>query len=200
MGYRYNRRAHKRADKMREKKSVDKRTILKEIGKFALSIFIVIIAGYGIATFGFQTVKMIGQSMEPTIENGNTVIVNKAVYIVGKVKRYDVIAYKLRNENSDYYNIKRVIGLPGETVKIEDGHIFINGISLSDVPFEDSILTEGLAAEGVTLGDNEYFVIGDNCNNSEDSRFVNVGNIEDKEIKGKVVSVIWPWSDKRSIK
>lgn len=115
--------------------------------------------------------------MEPTLQNGDLVLVNKARYLFHEPERFDLIAFKQREGDNSYYNVKRVIGLPGETVTIKDGHVFIDGAALSDLPFDENILTEGLALEGVTLEKGEYFVLGDNVNNSEDSRFANMGNI-----------------------
>ena len=107
-------------------------------------------------------------------------------YLFHEPERFDLIAFKQREGDNSYYNVKRVIGLPGETVTIKDGHVFIDGAALSDLPFDENILTEGLALEGVTLEKGEYFVLGDNVNNSEDSRFANMGNILKNEILGKV--------------
>jgi signal peptidase I len=123
------------------------------------------------------------------------VLINKTAYTFKNPKRYDIIAFKLKEDTDGYYNIKRIIGLPGETIQIKNGKIFIDGDVLKDLPFEDLIMTEGLALDGITLGSGEYFVIGDNCNNSEDSRYVNVGNISEKEISGKVFFRISPKSD-----
>lgn len=162
------------------------------VGQWTISILIVVVIAYSIVTFGVQTVTMIGQSMDPTLSNQDVVLLNKRAYTFHDPKRYDIIAFKLKEETDSYFNIKRIVGLPGETVQIKNGKIFIDGDVLTDLPFEDLIMTEGLAMDGVTLGDNEYFVVGDNCNNSEDSRYVNIGNISRKEISGKVFFRIAP--------
>ena len=99
-----------------------------------------------------------------------------------------------------YYDIKRVIGLPEEKVRISNGDIYINGERRSDVPFEMAIQISGVAEDEITLGEDEYFVMGDNVNNSEDSRYTNVGNISKTEITGKVVSIVLPRSDKGKVK
>lgn len=162
------------------------------VGQWFLSILIVIILGYTIVTFGVQSVTMVGQSMDPALSNQDVLLLNKRAYTFKDPQRYDIIAFKLKEEPDSYFNIKRIVGLPGETVQIKNGKIFIDGDVLTDMPFEDLIMTEGLALDGVTLGANEYFVIGDNCNNSEDSRYVNIGNISEKEISGKISFRIWP--------
>lgn len=162
------------------------------VGQWTISILIVVVIAYSIVTFGVQTVTMIGQSMDPALSNQDVVLLNKRAYTFHDPERYDIIAFKLKEETDSYFNIKRIVGLPGETVQIKNGKIFIDGDVLTDLPFEDLIMTEGLAMDGVTLGDNEYFVVGDNCNNSEDSRYVNIGNISRKEIAGKVFFRIAP--------
>lgn len=192
MGRRNGRRAYLRANRNRlrhnrEKKEINKRELLRSLGRYAVAILIVIIVGYSIVEFGVQTLRIIGQSMEPSLQNGDVVLVNKLGYVFGEPKRFDLIAFKQREGDNSYYNVKRVIGLPGETVTIQEGYVFIDGVVLVGLPFDEKVSTEGLALEGVTLGDGEYFVLGDNVNNSEDSRFANMGNILKNEILGKVV-------------
>lgn len=170
----------------------DVKDFMSEVGQWALSILIVIILAYSLVTFGIQSVTMIGQSMEPALSNQDVVLINKRSYTFHNPKRYDIIAFKLKEDTESYFNIKRIIGLPGETVQIKNGHIFIDGKVLTDLPFEDLIMTEGIALDEITLGEEEYFVMGDNCNNSEDSRYVNIGNISKKEISGRVFFRISP--------
>lgn len=172
----------------------DVKDFMSEVGQWAISILIVIILAYSIVTFGVQSVTMIGQSMDPALSNQDVVLINKRSYTFSNPKRYDIIAFKLKEDTDSYFNIKRIIGLPGEKVQIKNGRIFIDGSALTDLPFEDLIMTEGLAMDEIELGEEEYFVIGDNCNNSEDSRYVNIGNISRKEISGKVFFRITPRS------
>lgn len=194
MRRRGGRRAYLRANRNRlrhtrnrEKKEVNKRQLMKKLSGYVILILIMVILGYSLVSFGGQTLRVIGQSMEPTLQNGDVVIVNKAGYLLKEPQRFDIIAFKQREGDNSYYNIKRIIGLPGEEVTIRDGHIFIDDILLQDIPFEEDVLTEGMALDGVTLEKGEYFVLGDNVNNSEDSRFANMGNILKNEILGKVV-------------
>ena len=168
---------------------------LTEVGQWAIAILIVMILAYSIVTFGVQSVTMIGQSMNPVINDNDVLLLDKFNYRFNAPKRYDIIAFKLKEESDSYFNIKRIVGLPGETVQIINGRIFIGGDALKDVPFDSLIMTEGLAVEPVTLKEGEYFVIGDNCNNSEDSRYVNIGNVSLKEISGKVFFRISPRSN-----
>ncbi|MBE5943941.1 MAG: signal peptidase I [Lachnospiraceae bacterium] len=171
--------------------SFNKKAFFKEVLNWTLLIFVAVIVGYSIVTFLFQTVTVVGPSMENTLKDGQVVVVNKIEYKFKDVKRYDIIAYS-QVDSDEYYEIKRVIGLPEETVLIDDGCIFINGEQLTDVPFDDKILTAGIAGKEIVLSEDEYFVLGDNVNNSEDSRYSNVGNITSQEILGKVVYIYSP--------
>ena len=175
-----------------DREEFDLKDFMSEVGQWALSILIVMILAYSIVTFGVQSVTMIGQSMSPMLSNQDVVLINKRAYTFHRPERYDIVAFKLKEDADGYFNIKRIIGLPGEKVQIKNGRIFIDGQILNDLPFEDLIMTEGLALTEITLGEGEYFLIGDNCNNSEDSRYVNIGNISDKEINGKVFFRISP--------
>lgn len=178
-----------------DREEFDIKDFMSEVGQWALSILIVIILAYSIVTFGVQSVTMIGQSMAPALSNQDVVLLNKRAYTFHRPRRYDVVAFKPKEDPDTYFNIKRVIGLPGETVQIKNGHIFIDGQVLSDLPFDDLIMTEGLALSEITLAEGEYFLMGDNCNNSEDSRYVNIGNISDKEISGRIFFRISPRSE-----
>lgn len=175
-----------------DRKEFDINDFFVNVGQWFISILIVVILGYSIVTLGVQSVTMVGQSMDPVLSNQDVVLLNKRAYTFSEPKRYDIVAFRLKDEPDAYFNIKRIVGLPGETVQIKNGKLFIDGEVLTDVPFEGLIMTEGLATDGVTLDSDEYFVIGDNCNNSEDSRFINIGNITKKEISGKISFRIWP--------
>ena len=132
--------------------------------------------------------------MEPTLMEGQVVIVNKIEYYLKSPRRNDVIVYKQSNREHSYYEIKRVIGLPGETVKIKNGIIYINDEALKEKIKTETIENAGLAEEGIKLDDNEYFVLGDNRNDSEDSRFASVGNVLKNEILGKAVAIEKPFT------
>ena len=175
-----------------DREEFDIKDFMSEVGRWAVSILVVMILAYSIVTFGIQSVTMIGQSMDPSLTNQDVVLIDKRAYSFDEPERYDIIAFKLKEDTEGYFNIKRIIALPGETIQIKNGHIFINGDVLSDLPFDDLIMTEGLAIDEITLGEDEYFLMGDNCNNSEDSRYVNIGNISKKEISGKVIFRISP--------
>lgn len=161
-------------------------------------ILVAMVMGYAFVTFCYQTVQVVGPSMSDTLKDGQVVVVNKFAYTFGDVERYDIVAYSKMDTNN-YYEIKRIIGLPKEHVLIQDGEIYINGEKMEQLPFDERILTSGIASDEIVLGDNEYFVLGDNINNSEDSRFTNVGNINKTEILGKVVMIITPKEDRGKV-
>lgn len=189
------RRRRRRYRSSYEREEFDIKDFMSEVGKWAISILVVVILAYSIVTFGVQSVTMIGQSMDPALTNQDVVLIDKQAYTFDEPMRYDIVAFKLKEDTDGYFNIKRIIALPGEKVQIKNGHVFVNGDVVSDLPFDDLIMTEGLAIDEVTLGEDEYFLMGDNCNNSEDSRYVNIGNVSKKEISGKVFFRISPRSE-----
>ena len=168
--------------------------IIKEIIIWIVLIVLTLISSYFITNNVFVKTEVSGVSMEPTLKEGQVVIVNKLEYYFKKPKRNDVIVYKQTNKEHSYFELKRLIGLPGETVKIKNGVIYINDEVLKEKVKVDIIQNSGLAEEGVKLDDNEYFVLGDNRNDSEDSRFASVGNVLKNEILGKAVAVEKPFS------
>ena len=168
--------------------------IIKEIVIWLLLIVLTITASYFITTNVFVKTAVAGVSMEPTLMEGQVVIVNKIEYYLKSPKRNDVIVYKQSNREHSYYEIKRVIGLPGETVKIKNGIIYINDEALKEKVKTETIENAGLAEEGIKLDDNEYFVLGDNRNDSEDSRFASVGNVLKNEILGKAIATEKPFT------
>ena len=117
---------------------------------------------------------------------------NRLIYHIKGPSRYDVIVFKLDDDASSSYYVKRVIGLPGETVQIKDGKIYVDGKAAKNYS-DESISSPGVASEEITLGSNEYFVLGDNYSNSEDSRSAGIGNIKRSNIIGKVSIKYWPW-------
>lgn len=132
-----------------------------------------------------QRVSTVGDSMSPQLSNGDVVLVNRFVYNVSTPKRGDIIVFKPKgNENSHYY-IKRIIGLPGESVEIIEGSVYIDGEKLEEDYAASSIHDVGILSEKITLGGDEYFVLGDDRDKSEDSRMADVGNVKRSYIYGK---------------
>ena len=123
--------------------------------------------------------------MEPTLYNSQSILVNRFVYFFADPKRNDVVVFKPNGNDNSHYYIKRVIGVPGETVRISDGYIYINDDLYMEDALYDRMESGGIAESGVTLGEDEYFVLGDNRNNSEDSRHGNIGVVQKDYILGK---------------
>ena len=167
-----------------ERKEKMKPSTWKEIFSYVFWMFAVSFAALVLVLlFGMRT-SMIGVSMEPSLYNSQEVFINKISYLVFAPGRGDVVVFQPNgNENSHYY-IKRVVGLPGETVQIRNGQVYINGEVLDDYTF-DKIEDTGLAENPYLLGEDEYFVLGDNRNNSEDSRSGNIGAIHRDYIIGR---------------
>ena len=165
--------------------------IVKELLSWIVFIVVVVAASYLIVTFVGQRTEVSGSSMETTLSTGDQLIVDKISYRFRDPKRYDIVVFPYRYEENTYY-IKRIIGLPGETVQIVDGMVYINGSPLNEHYGNEVIEDPGSAAEPITLGDDEYFVLGDNRNNSQDSRASNVGLIQRDELLGRAWVRIWP--------
>ena len=165
---------------------------LKEILSTSLYLLVVLALTFLIVTYVGQRTKVIGSSMEPMLEDGDNLIVDKISYRFEEPRRFDIIVFPFRYEEKTYY-IKRIIGLPGETVYIdESGAVYINGEVLKESYGKETIIDPGRAFEPVILGEDEYFVMGDNRNNSSDSRDPVVGNIHRDEVIGKAWMRIWP--------
>ena len=168
------------------------KNVVKEIISTILYILAVLLGTYLLITFVGQRTSVSGSSMEPTLSNNDQLILDKISYRFSVPKRFDIIVFPFQYKENTYY-VKRVIGLPGETVQIDlEGNIYINGEILEEDYGKEKINFPGLAVEPITLGDDEYFVMGDNRNNSSDSRDPSVGNIRRSNIIGKAWVRIWP--------
>lgn len=160
----------------------------KDLIKKMWWIVIPILLAFFISRFLFQITFVVGDSMLPHFENGQQLIIAKPT-IIKNINRFDVVIPN--HEGQEHYLIKRVIALPGETIQIIDGIIYINGEVLEENYGSEKIENPGIAILPITLNENEYFVLGDNRNNSSDSR--NIGLITRDEIIGKVVIRLWPF-------
>ena len=170
------------------------KNVIREVISTVLYILVVLVAVYLFIAFVGQRTGVRGSSMEPTLRDRDNLIVDKISYRFHDPERYDIIVFPFQYEENVFY-IKRIIGLPGETVYIdENGGIFINGELLQENYGKEVILSAGRAAETITLGSDEYFVLGDNRNNSSDSRDPSVGNIKRNQIVGRAWVRIWPFS------
>jgi signal peptidase I len=168
--------------------------ILIEIFIWGAQIAAVIFLAYFIIYYCIEKTNVIGASMENTLYANEPIIIDKFSYRISEPKRFDVIVFKQSGKEHSFYNIKRIIGLPGERILIKDGKIHINDEIIDDIVIVDEMINYGLAAEEVLLEDNEYFVLGDNRNSSEDSRFASIGNIRRDEIVGKAIIRLSPFN------
>ena len=174
-----------------EKGAGQKVDMKKEILSWVFYIAFVLVLTWVIITFVGQRTRVDGRSMMNTLHDGYNLIVEKLSYRFSDPKRFDIIVFPPTGKK-EYY-IKRIIGLPGETVQIdENGNIYINGELLEENYGAETIQNPGRAAKPITLGDDEYFVMGDNRNNSKDSRSEEVGNVKRSQIIGRAWLRIWP--------
>lgn len=137
-----------------------------------------------------------GESMEPTLTDGDSVVIQRLSYYFTDPKRYDVVVFPVNYDSESQektYYIKRVIGLPGETVQIIDGSVYINNEKLTDDKYSSTTINEaGIAENPLVLGENQYFVMGDNRNMSTDSRNSYVGLVNKNDIVGEAWICTWP--------
>ena len=169
--------------------------VLREILSTGLYLLIVLCLTYLVIAFVGQRTEVNGASMEPTLSDEDNLIVDKITYRFHDPERFDIIVFPYKFKEKTYF-IKRIIGLPGETVQIDaEGNIYIDGEILEEGYGREVISAEhiGLAGEPITLRADEYFVMGDNRNNSTDSRVAQVGNIKRDDIIGRAWLRIWPF-------
>lgn len=172
-----------------------KNKVLKELLNTGIYLLFVLVLTWLLITFVIQRTEVDGTSMVPTLEHGDNLFVDKISYRFKDPERFDIIVFPFKYKEDTYY-IKRIIGLPGETVQIDEkGNIYIDGEILKESYGLEVIKPEhiGRAAEPITLGEDEYFVMGDNRNNSTDSRSDMVGNIHRDDIIGRAWVRIWPF-------
>ena len=167
--------------------------ILKEILSWITYIAGVLIVTWLIITFLGQRTVVIGESMQPTLSNGDNLIVDKISYRFRDPERFDIIVFPQEEKGKHY--IKRIIGMPGETVQIIGEDIYINGEILEENYGAEPIENAYMAEDPITLGEDEYFVLGDNRNHSADSRQPDVGPIMRSEITGRAWVRIFPFNE-----
>ncbi|MEY8390312.1 signal peptidase I [Lachnospiraceae bacterium] len=179
--------------KERKKNSEEKSGMVREVISFVLYIGIVFLLTYLVIHYVGQRTQVSGTSMEYTLSDGDNLIVDKISYRFHKPERFDIVVFPFKFKEDTYY-IKRIIGLPGETVQIsQDGVIYINGEELEESYGREIIQNPGEAAEPVELGEDEYFVLGDNRNASSDSRDPSVGKVLGKDFVGRAWLRLYPF-------
>ncbi|MDD3252335.1 MAG: signal peptidase I [Lachnospiraceae bacterium] len=169
----------------------DEKNLIRRICSWVVDITVALaFAWFCLNSFGMQ-VTISGQSMVPLLNSGDVVLVNRLAYDLGKPKRLDVVVFEREDKKA---NVKRVIGVPGDVVQIKNNQIYINDRLLEAEELQQVSLA-GLAEYPIELGENEYFLLGDNRDSSEDSRFTNVGNVKESQIRGRVWLRIFPLID-----
>ncbi len=170
-----------------------KRNIKSIIIEFAIYIVLIIICVFVVPRYVVQRTVVDGESMMDTLFDGDSVIVNKFSYNIFKPERFEIIVfYPYGRDDPDDYYVKRIIGLPGEKVQIKGSDIYINDEILEENYGKDPITDPGIAEEPVILAEDEYFVMGDNREISEDSRYF--GPVKKENISGHVLMRIYPFN------
>ncbi len=185
-------------DEERTPQGKKEKSVAQELLGTVLYIAVVAFVCFLIITFVGQRTTVSGQSMEPLLHDGDNLILDKLTYHFRDPERFDVVVFD--QTERDHY-IKRIIGLPGETVQIIDGYVYINGERLEDDVYGKEVMLQPMrAADPITLGEDEYFVLGDNRNYSRDSRDPGVGNVKRSQILGRAWLRFWPLNQIEFIK
>ena len=155
--------------------------ILEMLVGSAVAVFLAFVL---IFSAGMRT-SVVGDSMEPVLSNGQEILMNRIIYRISTPKRGDVIVFLPNGNQNSHFYVKRVVGLPGETIQIRDGSVYIDGVLLAEDESLDKIADPGIAQNELLLASDEFFVLGDNRNSSEDSRSGNIGAVKKDTIIGK---------------
>lgn len=167
-----------------KEKKINKSTIheiLSTLFYCGVAVFLAFVLVFSVG----MKISMVGVSMEPALYNGQEVLINRFIYKITSPKRGDVIAFLPNGNQNSHYYLKRIVGLPGESIQIIDGYVYINGERVPEDEY-DKMADYGIAGNEMQLGSDEYFVLGDNRNMSEDSRSGNIGAVKKDTIAGKV--------------
>ena len=168
---------------------------VKEVIVWMTEILLTVLLAFTFVYFAGLRTSVVGHSMEDTLNGGDEILVNRFNYKVTDPEYNDIIVFLPNGNEKSHYYVKRVIAVPGDTVQIQNGAVYVNGEVFEEETKFPPIEDAGLAAEEITLGPDEYFVLGDNRNNSEDSRYANIGNVKKEYIIGKAWFRLTPFSN-----
>ncbi len=185
---------HTKENNINNENTEEKFSLAREILEMIVYFIVLVIIFLLLQTFVGQHVEVNGKSMENNLFNGDHIILEKVSYRFNEPSRFDIVVfrpYETEEEKNNHY-IKRVIGLPGEIVSIYDGQVYVNGEMLQENYGNEAIINAGIANNEVLLKDDEYFLLGDNRNNSVDSRSSYIGPVERNQIIGRAWVRIWP--------
>ena len=174
-----------------------KKSIKREIFEWVMVFVVAAAMAFVVRTFIFEPVRVDGSSMLDTLTDGEYMIATKFDYIFGDPERFDIVICNYPNTNDGMYRVKRIIGMPGDIVQLLGGQLYINGEHMEQ-NFDMHSVTENFGP--YTVPENHYFVLGDNRNNSKDSRAAMVGPLSRDEIKGHVRAVVFPFGSFRLMK
>ena len=170
-------------------------TLVKEILTWMIEIVFVVALAFTLVYYVGQRTKVIGSSMDPQFKDGEQLMINRFIYIYSEPKPNDIIVFLPNGNVKAHHYVKRVVACPGDTVQIVNGVLYVNGKAFQEETDVAKMEYAGIAEVEITLGDDEYFVLGDNRNNSEDSRYANIGVVKKEYIIGKAWFVIAPFSE-----
>ena len=185
-----NEQAEMKLAEQEDDKKKSEKSQMREFFSLILYVAGVVLLSIVLNKFVIQKVEVDGPSMNMTLKTGQQLMVQKVSYHFTNPKRGDIVVFKPPGYEDDTLYIKRVIGVPGDRVQIIDGYIYLNGEKYDDPQWTEEILDPGIAEEEVTVGEGEYFVVGDNRNDSMDSR--DFGAVDKSRIMGEAVLRIWP--------
>ncbi len=168
-----------------EKKKRVSKDMVREILVTIFYCFAAVLLAFVLVFLVGMKISVIGVSMEPALYNGQEVFINRFIYKLFQPGRGDIVAFLPNGNQNSHYYLKRVVGLPGERIQIIGGYVYIDGELLDEGDIYDKISDPGIAENEVILGSDEYFVLGDNRNSSEDSRSGNIGPVKKETIAGK---------------
>lgn len=181
-------------DFSRRRRKVNK-TLAKEVSTWIGEIAIAVLFALVLVYFVGYRADVVGPSMLGTLAEGDEVLVNRFVYKLTQPKTNDIVVFFPNGNEKSHLYIKRVIGVPGDTVQIKNGTVYVNGKVFDEKIEAASIEHAELAEDEIEVGEDEFFVLGDNRNNSEDSRYANIGNVKKEYIVGKAWFIVSPLKD-----
>lgn len=176
-----------------------KPSLFSDFLKTFLVLALLLLFSFLVLTYLGQRVSVEGNSMQPALADGDQLLVDKLSYRLREPVRCELVVFQLEEEPDTYY-VKRIIGMPGETVQLQDGEIYINDQRMIETYGLETYLDAGIASEPLVLGPEEYFVLGDNRNDSRDSRSAGLGPVRREQIVGRVLFRIWPFSESGTVK